>query len=507
MNTAGLEAVLVALKADSAPTSAEKAGAAEGEAFNAAFDAAARDAGEAAPVQSAAHASMSESSKVYPSQQAGKALPDNGKELPNPENFNVAGAVTPEDIAADAMSMGALTPSPFMKAALDKAAAVTSTPVSPSSALPLANSPSEAPQSPHQDLIGASRKPLVGSVNTAAAHTPPLKPQSDPVDGDNLMAGNLRSKSANTGSMVGATSPPINQAAPSTPASPGETLRQKDALSELNYSAEQRYSRPIRIPQANSTAAIPMPEADAQLRRTEGGSGITAVAGTTPLGTAAASNNPSAEFASTLAGDALDVVLDSSAARAGGPRDGRSFHTEGAARAPDTLINPGLGVASSSRSAELTTVTAATQMTSFKASPDAADFPQEVIAKVRMIQGQGNTEARLNLHPAELGRLQIAITSEGDATRVAFVVDNAQAKEALEQAMPRLREFLQQAGLQLAEGSVSQQGHQGGAALAQNDAGANVMNGPDRSGDDEDGVLANAPDQGADPNRILGAYA
>lgn len=147
---------------------------------------------------------------------------------------------------------------------------------------------------------------------------------------------------------------------------------------------------------------------------------------------------------------------------------------------------------------------AVSNLPDIKAGPDAPDFPQEVVARVRMIQGQGQTEARLNLHPAELGRLQIAITSDGDTTRVAFVVDNPQAKEALEQAMPRLREFLQQAGLQLAEGSVSQQGHQGSAAFAQNDSRADDANG---NGVEENAVLITTSDQGSDPNRILDAYA
>ena len=152
-------------------------------------------------------------------------------------------------------------------------------------------------------------------------------------------------------------------------------------------------------------------------------------------------------------------------------------------------------------------MSAVTQVPAMKAAPDAPGFPQEVLTRVRMIQGQGQTEARINLHPAELGRLQIAVTSEGDATRVAFVVDNAQAKEALEQAMPRLREFLQQAGLQLAEGSVSQQGQQNSAGFAHSETRSGDGHSANAHDAEEDVVINGKSDRGSDPSRMLDAYA
>jgi len=209
-----------------------------------------------------------------------------------------------------------------------------------------------------------------------------------------------------------------------------------------------------------------------------------------------------------LPGEAFDIALDASQARTNGSREGGiAVNAEVAPRAAEAPVTSLAGLNPTTRSAELTAANAATQVADFKASPNAADFPQEVLARVRMIQGQGGTEARLNLHPAELGRLQIAITSDGDATRVAFVVDNAQAKEALEQAMPRLREFLQQAGLQLAEGSVSQQGQQGSAGFAQNEARSGEARSGSSEGSDDEGVLTNTSDQPSDPNRIFDAYA
>ena len=214
-----------------------------------------------------------------------------------------------------------------------------------------------------------------------------------------------------------------------------------------------------------------------------------------------------ADSAKAFQREALDVALDSSQAGTNGLREGIAVNAEVAPRAAEAPVTSLAGLNPTTRLAELTAANAATQVADFKASPNAADFPQEVLARVRMIQGQGSTEARLNLHPAELGRLQIAITSDGDATRVAFVVDNAQANETLEQAMPRLREFLQQAGLQLAEGSVSQQGQQGSAGFAQNEARSGEARSGSSEGSDDEGVITKTSEQLSDPNRIFDAYA
>ena len=67
----------------------------------------------------------------------------------------------------------------------------------------------------------------------------------------------------------------------------------------------------------------------------------------------------------------------------------------------------------------------------------------------------GLPEASLQLTPPELGRLDIRITTEGDQARVQFAVQSMDARDAIEQAMPRLREMLEQSGLQLARSEVA----------------------------------------------------
>ena len=151
-----------------------------------------------------------------------------------------------------------------------------------------------------------------------------------------------------------------------------------------------------------------------------------------------------------------------------------------------------------------------TALPDLEAAPDTPEFPEEMFGRIRLMQAQGGHEARLNLHPAELGRLQISISTEGDLAKVAFTVDNPQAREALEQAMPRLREMLQQAGLQLADSSVAEQGQQGTGGFAAGDS----NEGPARfttsgsvADDEEVEAPANSSRIAPDPDRAIDAYA
>lgn len=52
-------------------------------------------------------------------------------------------------------------------------------------------------------------------------------------------------------------------------------------------------------------------------------------------------------------------------------------------------------------------------------------------------------EARISLHPAELGSLQIRVELSHDgSTKVSFDVQTAQARQAIEASLPQLRELL-----------------------------------------------------------------
>ena len=84
-------------------------------------------------------------------------------------------------------------------------------------------------------------------------------------------------------------------------------------------------------------------------------------------------------------------------------------------------------------------------------------FAGDMATYVRALKSQSGGEVKLNLHPAELGRMSISVSTEGNETRVAFVVETSLARQAVETALPRLRDMLENAGLSLSDSDVSQQ--------------------------------------------------
>lgn len=70
--------------------------------------------------------------------------------------------------------------------------------------------------------------------------------------------------------------------------------------------------------------------------------------------------------------------------------------------------------------------------------------------------GQVTHGAQLQLNPPDLGPLEVRITVQHDQTSIAFSSQHGPVREALESALPRLREILGEQGLNLVDVSVSQ---------------------------------------------------
>lgn len=78
----------------------------------------------------------------------------------------------------------------------------------------------------------------------------------------------------------------------------------------------------------------------------------------------------------------------------------------------------------------------------------------------------GNVQlATLNLRPAELGAIEVNLSTEGNETKAQFAVQTAAVREVLEASMPRLREIFEESGLSLADTDVRDQ------SLSQQNAG------------------------------------
>jgi len=70
---------------------------------------------------------------------------------------------------------------------------------------------------------------------------------------------------------------------------------------------------------------------------------------------------------------------------------------------------------------------------------------------------QNIQSASLRLNPQHLGPLEMQVQMDGDKATLAFASQHAVVREALESALPRLREMFAQGGLEIIDVNVSQQ--------------------------------------------------
>lgn len=71
-----------------------------------------------------------------------------------------------------------------------------------------------------------------------------------------------------------------------------------------------------------------------------------------------------------------------------------------------------------------------------------------------MMTGAGREKAELVLTPPQLGRIEVSISMKGDEATAIFVSQNPAVRDAIENALPRLRELLADAGITLGQTQV-----------------------------------------------------
>jgi flagellar hook-length control protein FliK len=95
---------------------------------------------------------------------------------------------------------------------------------------------------------------------------------------------------------------------------------------------------------------------------------------------------------------------------------------------------------------------------------------QQLAEKVRWMVNTKNLVAEIRLDPAELGSVHVKVVMSGESVTVNFLVQSQQARDAVDNATPRLREMLAEKGIELGQSSVRQESDgqqgQGDAELA-----------------------------------------
>lgn len=87
----------------------------------------------------------------------------------------------------------------------------------------------------------------------------------------------------------------------------------------------------------------------------------------------------------------------------------------------------------------------------------APDFDEAIGARVGWLADQKVGHAHIRVTPHDLGPVEVKLQLEGDRVHAAFSSAHAEVRHALESGLPRLREMLDEQGLQLAHADV---GHQ-----------------------------------------------
>ncbi|NQZ08798.1 MAG: flagellar hook-length control protein FliK [Algicola sp.] len=114
--------------------------------------------------------------------------------------------------------------------------------------------------------------------------------------------------------------------------------------------------------------------------------------------------------------------------------------------------NASLNPATATKAAEK-----ATEQLSQALNTTKPDFSANMKERLVIMMNKGVQTANIRLDPAELGQMQIKMSIENDVTSVSIVVQNSQAKELLEQTLPKLKEMLAEQGIEMDEGSVEQE--------------------------------------------------
>jgi flagellar hook-length control protein FliK len=83
-----------------------------------------------------------------------------------------------------------------------------------------------------------------------------------------------------------------------------------------------------------------------------------------------------------------------------------------------------------------------------------AAWPQQFSDKIVWLARNDQQSAQLTINPPQLGPIQISLNLSGDQATIAFASPHAEVRQAIESAMPQLKEMLSSAGINLGQSNV-----------------------------------------------------
>lgn len=156
-----------------------------------------------------------------------------------------------------------------------------------------------------------------------------------------------------------------------------------------------------------------------------------------------AANNPGKQFADQLKiSDAKELSTSSGASTVRG-----NIANELTSPTAPVGVMPLLASASTTAINQMQVNTPVTQ----------AAWGEEFSQKITWLTTQKNQSAELHLNPPQLGPLDVVIKVNGDQATAMFSSPHAAVREAIEQALPKLREMMADSGIMLGNAMVSDQ--------------------------------------------------
>jgi flagellar hook-length control protein FliK len=133
-----------------------------------------------------------------------------------------------------------------------------------------------------------------------------------------------------------------------------------------------------------------------------------------------------------------------------------------------------------------------TRHTTVNAHLHSAGWPHQLGDKIVWLARNEQQSAQLTINPPQLGPIQISLNLSGDQASITFASPHAEVRQAIESAMPHLKEMLSSAGISLGQSNV-------GANLSQQSAENPFAGANGKRSADENAILpandkaANAP--------------
>ncbi len=160
-----------------------------------------------------------------------------------------------------------------------------------------------------------------------------------------------------------------------------------------------------------------------------------------------------------------DTAIAAAAPEAVAARDGTPLAAGGVTlssygTAPAPLSAAGMAAPPAGSQAPVPPAVTATpvSMPAIDVPPGADGWGDALGDRVIMMAGQRLQTADIRLNPADLGPLRVQVSVDDGTVSVSFHAQHALTRDAIEQALPRLRDLLGDNGLALADASVSDQG-------------------------------------------------